>query len=536
MYKVLFADDEILTREAIAKNTPWEEAGFQLIGTAENGKQAIAMIEKEVPELVITDICMPLVDGIELAKHIQLHYPETKVMIISGYDEFDYAKQALKYGVAEYILKPITSVELKDELLKIREKLEKENNKKEHVEKIQKAYEKNIPLMKEHYLNRLMEGNSSRKDIKEQLVHLGIQLQGKAQAVVFVIQEDATEFFKEYPNLTDELILFSILNITNEIIENYDNAIAFQNVNDRCVIVIAAENEKLLQQFIALVGNEIIEAMSLYMKTKVSIVVGETVEGPEQWQKSYDNAKHAEELKFLLDDYEYIYGNDFIIKKEQDRIQTNLWTEKFVMLIKTIQKEELKKEVDELFFEFRHSVLERKFISMYVQSIVLTILITLEESEIDLGTDYELENTFVNHLQEFKHLSDIKEQFVNFCTELMDGIAGKRESTIQKQAILALDYIEKNYANEKMSLNLVCAYLSVSVSYFSTIFKAYTGETFVEVLTKVRIEKAKKLLETSNLKNYEVACEVGYSDPHYFSSTFKKIVGKTPTEYAKGLR
>ena len=130
MYKVILVDDEYLTRDAISKNTPWEEAGFMLAGTAENGKAAIALIEETKPDLILTDICMPVLDGIGLAAYVHEHHPEMMVVIISGYDDFDYAKQAMSYEVADYILKPITSVELVEELEKIRKKLEASSQKR----------------------------------------------------------------------------------------------------------------------------------------------------------------------------------------------------------------------------------------------------------------------------------------------------------------------------------------------------------------------------------------------------------------------
>ena len=154
----------------------------------------------------------------------------------------------------------------------------------------------------------------------------------------------------------------------------------------------------------------------------------------------------------------------------------------------------------------------------------------------DLGGNFDKESAFISRLHEYEHLREIKEEFLNYCLALSKSIVGKRESVNQKQAVLALDYIEKNYMNTDMSLNTVCEYLSVSTSYFSTIFKSYTGETFIETLTRVRVEKAKKLFETTSLKNYEVAAEVGYSDPHYFSSIFKKQTGKTPGEFARSVR
>ncbi|NLC74183.1 MAG: response regulator, partial [Clostridiales bacterium] len=146
MYKVLFVDDEVLTREAIAAKTPWNEAGFTLIGTAENGKDAIEFMERERPDLLITDIYMPVMDGLELSRYVSINYPDMKIMILSGYDEFEYAKQALKCGVCEYMLKPITSAELIETLLKLKSRLDADNSSRDQIEKMRRDYEDNMPI------------------------------------------------------------------------------------------------------------------------------------------------------------------------------------------------------------------------------------------------------------------------------------------------------------------------------------------------------------------------------------------------------
>lgn len=536
MYKVIFVDDEILTREAIAENTPWDEAGFVLAGTAANGREAIALLEESPSDLLITDICMPIMDGIELSAYVQKHFPETLVMIISGYDEFEYAKQALKNGVTEYILKPITSFELKEELVKIKERLDVECSKKNHIEKIQQAYEQNIPMLREHFLNRLLEGNGSRNDVKEQLEKLELTVQGDYQAVVFIEMEDSSVFFENYADVSYDLILFSIVNITGELLENNPHSVVFQNVNNRCVVIFFHETEGKLQEMIQEAGRQIIDAMWKYMQTKVSVVIGETVSCPEDWQQSYENAKYAGEFRFLMDEHEFIYGRDFAVKREWRRIPTNTWVERLVLLIKLNQKEDIENAVVEFFDELRSSRADRQTVFLHIQNVVLTILITLEEGEIDLGEGMQVETSFINQLNEFRHLSQIQDKFLSLCWKLSDSIAGKRESSNQKLAVLAMDYIEKNYKNPDITLNTVCDSLSVSVSYFSMIFKNQTKETFIEALTRVRIEKARKLFETTSMKNYEIATSVGYHDPHYFGAIFKKQMGMTPTEYAKKVR
>lgn len=537
MYKVLLVDDEFLTRDAIAKNTPWKDAGFQLIGTAENGKYAIDVLEREKPDLVLTDICMPVMDGLELAAYIHEHHPSIRVIIISGYDDFEYAKQALKYEVSDYILKPITSYELVEELKKVAEKIDASMEQQVQVEKIRWEYEKNIPTLRSNFLTRLMEGNYLKKDIDAQMMHLKITIDGQFQAVVMIDVEDSSSFRVAYPEATEDLINFSVANITEELVEQQKDILFFENTENRSLLVFSSDQKEALQPRIEQVGTQIVEAIQKYLQIKVCILVGETVSGPMQWDVSYNSVLSARENKFLLEKHTFVYGKDFAMNKLPGgdapvHLQTSQLVDKIILMIKLNHKGELREEVAKLFEEFRASGCARTTIFLHVQNIVLTILINLEDNTADMS-DEAGEVEFIHHLSDYKHLSEVQSCFLRFCENTADSIAGKRENINQKQAVLALDYIEKNYQNVDMSLNMVCAYLCVSTSYFSTFFKNATGETFVEALTRIRMEKAKKLLETTNMKSYEVALEVGYNDPHYFSSIFKKRQGMTPTEYVR---
>ena len=534
MYKVLFADDEILTREAIATNTPWGEAGFTLVGAAENGKEAIRMMEQDKPDLLITDICMPIMDGIELSGYVKIHYPDMQVMIVSGYDEFEYAKQALKNGVSEYILKPITSCELKEELLKFKDKIDLFYERKYHTEKMEYVYEKSVPVIKEHFLNRLLEGNIPKERVEERLDYFGIYMKGRYQAVTFIETDDMTEFERTYPEMPKDLISFAIANIANEVLEE-ENAITFQNANDTSIIIYAAEDEETLQHSIQRNGKKIRDAVLKSVKTKVCVVVGETVHSGKEWKKSYDSARHAEKFKYLSEEAEFLYGKEYYVnhRKTNDTQKPDSWTEKLLLLIKTNQKEKLEDEVEELFCELRNTKCEKQETCLQIQNYILSIVITLEEEGMELPQYTKQEMLFINHLHTYEKMSEIKDEFRQFCLNITKAIAEKRESSNQTIAELAIDYVNKNYNNADLSLNIVCEYLSVSVSYFSMIFKNYTGITFVEMLTRVRMEKAKKMLETTSMKNYEIANAVGYNDPHYFGAIFKKYTGKTPGEYYK---
>lgn len=535
MYKAILVDDEYLTRNAISKNTPWEEAGFSLVGTAENGKAAITLIEETTPDLVLTDICMPVLDGIGLASYVHEHHPEIMVVIISGYDDFDYAKQAMSVGVSDYFLKPITSMELVEELKKIQKKLDASAKKREQLEKIQQEFRKNMPILRNHFLNRLLEGNYPSNDIAPRMAYFGLELTGELQAVTMIELEDTAAFLKRYPEMTQELLEFSVANISEEIVRENSHVIFWQNTENRSICIFSEESEEALQKEIEKVGGSIVEALQRFMKIKVCILVGQTVSGPEKWAASYAGALRARENRFLLEEHVFVYEKDFLGRKENGYLRTFFWVDQLVLSIKLNKLAELKETVSLMFREFRDSGCERKKLLLHIQNIVLTILINLEDNEVDISKETQ-EADFINHLSEFGHLADVEVRFLEFCNRLSADIAGKRESANQKQAVLALDYMEKNYSNVNLSLGSVCSYLSVSTSYFSTIFKNATGETFVEALTRIRMEKARGMLETSNMKSYEVALAAGYNDPHYFSSIFKKHTGMTPTEYAKQLR
>ena len=158
MYKVLLVDDEALIREAISENIQWEEMGFAFMGACENGKQAMEVIEKEQPDLLLTDINMPFVDGMELTKFVYENYPDTKVVIISGFDEFEYAKNAVKYQVLEYILKPITPMEFSETLQRVKKILDERRESQRDMKKIRSAYVSNLPTLQGRYLHHLLNG------------------------------------------------------------------------------------------------------------------------------------------------------------------------------------------------------------------------------------------------------------------------------------------------------------------------------------------------------------------------------------------
>jgi len=534
MHKVLLVDDEKLTREAISQNVPWNDIDFTLIGTAENGKEAITLVEQEIPDLVLTDICMPVMDGIALSGYLHENHPEIKVIIISGYDDFEYAKQAIRFEVSNYILKPITSCELIEELEKVKVKIEQSLEKKREFKKIHDKFEKSVPTLRNHFLTRLVEGNYSKNDIDVQMSQLNIELTGTKQAVVMLEVGDCSAFLKRYPAAKEELIEFAVANIAEELTAGEDHILFYKNEENISHLIFAENSEETLRELVEGSCQRLIDAIWRYLNTRVTALIGDSVKGPADWKRSYQSVLDAREHKFLFEGKELIYGKDVGSPKGNEKLELNHRADKLVLMIKLNQIEDVRSEIGQIFRRFREAGKEKKELLVIIQNLIFSVMIALDDHLSDSLRDDKSE--FIIQLLESRHLSNIENRFRDFCIELSDDIAGKRENANQKQAVRAMDYIERNYMNVDMSLNMVCEYLCVSTSYFSAIFKNATGETFIEALTRVRIERARDLLESSDMKNYEVALAVGYQDPHYFSSIFKKRVGMSPTEYVKQLK
>ena len=537
MYKVLLVDDETLIREAISENIQWEEMGFSFMGACENGKQAIEAIEKEQPDLLLTDINMPFVDGMELTKFVYENYPDTKVIIISGFDEFEYAKNAVKYQVLEYILKPITPMEFSETLLRVKKMFDERKENQRDMKKIRSAYVSNLPMVQGRYLHNLLNGTVDYSKLQDKQEELRLNLDANCYNTALVEGDNLEPFTSQYANVKDELALFAIYNITAELIASENCGIAFQGIDEKTAILFMGDEEEMLKLKIKQILPKIHQAIEEFLQIQVTIAVGKTVPRLEELPDSFAKTKSALEYKFMLG------GNQTIEAEEYEEIRNSAkhvdifeWASQIATTIRTNKIEEIAQRTEQFIEQVKTSYVNKNRSFVYVQNLVLSVINLLELPEELEEEIYGQERNFMKQIYECENLDEIELRLRGTFRYICNLMSNQRDSYGKRQAMMALEYIEKNYADSTVSLNSVCTALAMSTSYFSSIFKNYTGETFIESLTKKRMEKAKILLEQGNLKTYEIAEAVGYSDAHYFSVAFKKMVGKTPTEYAREVR
>ncbi|MCP1110933.1 response regulator transcription factor [Ohessyouella blattaphilus] len=528
MYKILLVDDEILVREAIRDNVKWAELGFELVKDCENGKDAIAYLQAHPVDVVLTDICMPYVDGMELSKYLYEEYPQTAIIIFSGYDDFEYAKQAIKYQVSEYILKPVTGRELKEILLKVKEKLDKS----QELSKAYKNHTKSEKVIVAKTLTNLIKGTQRVETCLEELRECDLAIKGSAYRVAILDIDVYSELYEidEEAKKESALMAFVANNIAREIVEAHKAGLVFQDNDNRSYILFYTNRVKEEKKEVQGIAREIQEKVWETTGLTISVGLGEFVTSLEELDTSYESA-----IKSLT--YRYIRGDGVIFDCEEADAQKSAEDLEDILsaLIAEIRKDSQEgafRVLDEFKCWIRTNDVDKNQAIAYLHQVHYRIY----EGVVEINDNARLEDGDITAVLRARTLDKAIERLKEYTQYALTSVASVVQSSKERQAGLALDYIQAHYGDSDITLQKMCEYLNISTSHFSTIFKEETGKTFLEALNGVRMEKAKQLLRETSLKNYQIAEKVGFSDPHYFNIAFKKIVGMTPKHYAKEHR
>lgn len=405
------------------------------------------------------------------------------------------------------------------------------------MKKIRSAYVSNLPTLRGRYLHHLLNGTADYSRLTEKQEELQLRLEADCYNTAIVEGDTLEPFTNRYSNVKDDLALFAIFNITAEIVADQECGVAFQAIDDRTVILFMGENRGNLKKKISEVLPLIKKAIAEFLQIPVTIAVGKTVSCLEELPDSYAKTKSALEYKFMLG------GNQMIEAEEYEEIRNSAkhmdifeWASRIGAAIRTNKRDEIEALSREFISQIKQSYVNKNRSFLYVQNLVLSVINLLEVAEEMEEEIYGRERRFMNEIYQCENLDEVTKEMTESFLFVSEILSEQRDSYCKRQAMQALEYIEKHYADSSVTLNSVCTALAMSTSYFSSVFKNHTGETFIEALTKKRMEKAKILLEQGKMKTYEIAEAVGYSDAHYFSVAFKKAVGKTPTEYAKEMR
>ncbi|TYP71225.1 response regulator [Paenibacillus methanolicus] len=533
MYKVIIVDDEAVVRDGLKNTITWSDHGFTLVGDYANGREALEAVEQHKPDLIISDISMPFMDGLELAAAVSACYPYIKMIILTGFDEFDYAQQALRLKVADFIVKPITAREIRELLDKARAEMDEEAKRREDMSRLQSQLKQSLPLLKERFLERLVINGLGRAEITERFAYFGLPpLSSMYVAMVVDIDDFGDRESFDFDAFDEEMLRFAAFDIVSEICAG-EGVIVFRTREERMVAVVyGIAEETALYDKAFRVAEQVRHEIERYLKFTITVGIGQACQSTERLPNSYRSALGALDYRFLLGKNRIISIIDLEGKSEALPPVQQDWDRKLASSVKTGSMQDAQRLIEQMVAELKSSMVPIEACVLHMQKAVLALMNSIQDLSAHESGGLPFDpQTMLTDVYRFKTVDEIEQWLKQAVKTVMSVIEGSRTHYTGTQIRRAINYIESNYANEKMSLQELCRHVLMSTSYFSLVFKQHTGETFVEYLTRVRIEKAKELLQHTTMKFYEIAEKVGYGDPNYFSILFKKHAGITMREF-----
>ena len=456
MYQIMLVEDEMLVRESMAQNTNWDKFGFAPPHVFENGRQALEQLESVLPDVVITDICMPFVDGLELARNIYEKFPDTIVVVLTGFSEFSYAQKAIRYHVHDYLLKPVSPKEFDQLLENLSAELSRRDNRQGLYSRAVLADE----VLKDHFFQGLLQSDTAQ-ELPEATLAAGVELGGRFHAVALAALPQRPEGFDAQGHRVAQGCAPAQLRL----------------LGDQHVMLIVS-------------GDETAELMGYAFST------GET----------------------LLFDPE--------LRKSSGSLQTDDCPTA-AQIASTLQSGSGSRALEltgTLFTCMRRRRVHESECRPVLQRLQILVASHLTREQL-LRAPAMLLPQQGYALEEVRLSVERLEGYILQCQ------AQQNDTPAARCGRLAVAYINEHYADCDLKLPDVLEHLGVSRSYFSTVFKEKTGQSFVEYLTNLRMEKAKEYLRETGLCTYEIAERIGFADPHYFSLTFRRRTGMTPRQY-----
>ena len=543
MLKIFLAEDEVVVRETIKRMIPWEELGFELVGEAADGEMALPLLIRQQPDLLITDIKMPFMDGLTLARLAKKEIPGLKVVILSGYDDFNYAKQAIGIGVEDYLLKPITKNALIERLSEIRSRYEHEKTQKEYYEKFQRemqAYEKNSSR---DFFEALVGGSMDMMEVYKRAEKLGLDIVAEAYNVlIFTMNCD-----EDFSGQRDEYSSWEAESL--ELLENFfaghSSAMLFRSNIFSYGVLLKGQRETIEENTRACV-DEIRKILSRQDgRREWFLAVGQSVDRLSQIQKSYHTASRAFSQRYLYDENILYYDEMETMEHPGGQAETedNAYLQKVdvnalnpAILQKFLSnglQEETENFVKDYFYaigqEPMESLVFRNYVILNVRFSVISFIKGLgcDTNEMESA---DTEEVLAESGKNMESAIAYAKKMISQAIEIRDQNSGNKNRSILKTAV---DFIDSHYMDEEISLNTVANVANVSSNHFSALFSQNMGQTFIEYLTTLRMNKAKELLRCTGMRSSEIEGEIGYKDAHYFSYLFKKTQGMTPSDYRK---
>ncbi|HHW47881.1 MAG TPA: response regulator [Clostridiaceae bacterium] len=535
MYRVLIVDDELLIRTTLKYMLDWEAIGFTLSGEAANGREALEFIKKSTPDIILLDMRMPVMDGLQLSYELKKDYPDVQMIILSNYDDFEYVKNTLKNGAVDYILKHnLNEDTLRDALLRAKAVLE---NSKASRDRVLDVVPNNLAAFKENLVIQLLTGQFRSEEEVEKIFD-ALQIKLDTKNVVFI--EIAIDHYRSVVGDGDlkaaSFLEFALVNVSEDILKKYGNGLVTHISNEKFALILSFAQyrsslkiDERIKEILQSISTSLYELLNITVSFSVGTMCDSILTISESYRKAEENLKN----RFYTGKGSIITSNE-IKSNCTDSAGLSIETEKKLITCLKLQQKDKLMELLKGLFEF----IKKEKISLSGSQMIFFDLIGIiskicKENHIPLSTVYSSSETPHKLMAELETLDEIESWFINIFINIYNALHGtddvaSSESEYVRQALTII----RNHYSENISLSYVARQINISSTYLSTLFKEETGEGFAQYLIRYRIEKAKALLREENIDIKEIVKLCGFSDYGYFFRIFKKKVGMTPMEYA----
>lgn len=515
MYKVIVVEDDKIIRRGICQAIPWEQNGFVIAGEASDGELALELIEREQPHVVISDINMPFLNGLDMVRQLKDKTPDTRFIFLTGYEDFTYAQQAIQLKAFDYLLKPVDTSAL---LQKVKDAAAEWEEASEKEKKITSS----MPILQQKFFRKIENGDA-QLDTEKELADLGIELEGAFYSCLLVnyayVSESHSLSLKE--KLIDAASLYfgegksHVLNAAD---------------NEYAILLSFDEGDIQKNQFAETLFNQLIS------NEVITMTIGRTYPNLFEVSHAYIEARMAMDMRHIMGTGKLFSIEDTVTKSEKAGSQFQSLENKVAEQI----KQGVPEKVQETLNQFIESVVENKNISLADLKVFTLKYMTMLFFEIEKWNKEEIKSfnssAVFKEVMEMDTLTDMMGIIQRLIQQWSELMYQKEDTDYKSHVDLAIQYMKENYGDSNLTLQKVAKLIHVSTPYLSNLFKLEKGFNFGDYLLELRMKKAMELLRLENLKNYEVAEEVGYSNPQYFSICFKKYTSCTPAEYRKKFK
>jgi two-component system response regulator YesN len=528
LYRLMLVDDEPEIREGMKEIVDWAACGFKLVAEADNGLDALQLAEQTRPDLVITDVRMRFMDGLEMVERMRAFLPMAQFVVVSGYDEFEYTRKSIQIKISDYVLKPVSAAEFTQVLERAKRALDQEYARHNSVQVMNRIFADSLPILRQQLLNSLMSGGMDELSARAAAARYNLNLEADRYAVALLNVASGSD-----NQLAGdvELTRLAVDRILREVVGERVACHVF-NYNGQVAVLTMLRAEQSMSELLQLMDTAAVVVRD-YLGASMTAGVGEPCRELSGIPESAQQAASALNHWVPSDDSQVVYIRDLKLTGGARLTADPQALNKLKSAIRVRSKEEIAFQVRALIDPLRGEKISLAEYQSYMLEALMTVLGVARDMQVELSAAHGSSGSAIQEFLGIRDLEAAGDMLLSMSLEVADAIgAGHRESGV-RLARQAQEYIDQRAGEATLTIERVCEELRVSPAFFRTLLKRQTGQTFHQYLTGLRMNRAMEMLKTTSLKTQEVAQKCGLGEASYFSYAFKKHFGVSPSQVRK---